>query len=295
VDADGSRNGVRPDVVEGAPMRRSPALDAMVRAAEKAARRLQADFARAGEVTVREKGPADFVSSADLASQDILERELGDAFPDHELVLEENGEPRRGAAQHPRLLVDPLDGTTNFVHGIPHFSVAIGLDGPAGVTAGVVLNAGTGELFFAERGAGSWVGGASPRRLHVSKALALADAVVGTGIPNRGGKDHAGYLAALAGVMEEAAGIRRLGSAALDLAYVAAGRFEAFFERGLSPWDVAAGSLLVTEAGGVVSRSNGTPGTLEDGDILAACNPAMRDAMVARIGRLSAKAGDLAV
>ncbi len=263
-------------------MLRSPELDAMIRAGEKAARRLLADVVRAGGVTFEEKGPADFVSSADLASQDILARELGDAFPDHELVLEEGG---RGPSPsgRPRLLVDPLDGTTNFLHGIPHFAVSIALERDAVVELGVVLNAASGELFYAEKGAGAWLGGGSPRRLRVSNASSLSNAVIGTGIPNRGGRRHAFYLAALAKVMEEAAGIRRFGSAALDLAHVAAGRFEAFFEQGLAPWDVAAGSLLVTEAGGVVSRSDGTASTLDAADILAACNESVQRAMVSRL------------
>jgi myo-inositol-1(or 4)-monophosphatase len=266
-------------------MSRSPQLEAMIRAAEMAARRLLLDFARADGVTVEEKGPADFVSSADLASQDILERELGDAFPEHELVLEEGPGGRRATGQ-PRLLVDPLDGTTNFLHGIPHFAVAIALETAGRVVAGVVLNAANGELFYAEKGAGAWLGSTSPRRLRVSEERSLSNAMVGTGIPHRGRGDHAAYLAALASVMEEATGIRRFGSAALDLAHVAAGRFDAFFERGLAPWDVAAGSLLVTEAGGVVSRTDGGAATLDGGDILAACSPAIRDAMVARLAPL---------
>jgi myo-inositol-1(or 4)-monophosphatase len=262
----------------------SAELEAMIHAAEKAARRLIADFTRDG-VTVEEKGPADFVSSADLASQDILERELGDAFPDHELVLEEGGSAGRSNGQ-PRLLVDPLDGTTNFLHRIPHFAVSIALEVRRDVVAGVVLDAATGELFYAEKGAGAWVGGAVPRRLRVARSQALANAMVGTGIPHRGRGDPAAYLAALSGVMEEAAGIRRFGSAALDLAYVAAGRFDAFFEQGLMPWDVAAGSLLVTEAGGVVCRTDGSEASLDARDILAACSEGVRDAMVQKLAPL---------
>jgi myo-inositol-1(or 4)-monophosphatase len=266
-------------------MHRSPDLEAMIRAAEKAARHLLADFVRAEGVTVHEKAPADFVSSADLASQDILERELGDAFPDHELVLEE-GTARMTSSGRPRLLVDPLDGTTNFVRKIPHFSVSIALERAGEVVAGVVLNAASGELFYAAKGAGAWVGCASPRRLRVSGAQALSNAMVGTGIPNRGRANHAAYLVALGSIMEEAAGIRRFGSAALDLAHVAAGRFDAFFEQGLAPWDVAAGSLLVTEAGGVVSRSDGAAPTLDARDILAACSHGVRDARIAKLAPL---------
>lgn len=266
----------------------SAELEAMIHAAEKAARRLVADCAR-DDVTVEEKGPADFVSSADLASQDILERELGDAFPDHELVLEEGGSAGRSNGQ-PRLLVDPLDGTTNFLHRIPHFAVSIGLEVDREVVAGVVLNAATGELFYAHRGAGAWVGGAVPRRLRVTTSQTLANAMVGTGIPHRGRGESTAYLAALSGVMEEAAGIRRFGSAALDLAYVAAGRFDAFFERGLMPWDVAAGSLLVTEAGGVVCRTDGSEARLDARDILAACSESVRDAMIQKLAPLQGKA-----
>jgi myo-inositol-1(or 4)-monophosphatase len=268
----------------------SSELEAMIQAAENAAERLRADFARADGVTVTEKGPADFVSSADLASQEILQRELGDAFPDHELVLEEGGaRPDAGRRHRGRLLVDPLDGTTNFLMRIPHFAVSIALEAGGAITGGVVLNAASGELFCAERGRGAWVRAAAPRRLQVSAVRELRNAVIGTGIPNRGGPDHVGYLSALRNVMGEVAGVRRFGSAALDLAYVAAGRFAAFFERGLAPWDVSAGSLLVTEAGGFVSRSDGAESLLDDGDILAACSREVQTALIERLAPLHSK------
>jgi myo-inositol-1(or 4)-monophosphatase len=234
---------------------------------------------------VTEKGPADFVSSADLASQEILQRDLGDAFPGHELVLEEG--PSRGRAETARvgrLFVDPLDGTTNFLKGIPHFAIAIALETGGTVVGGVVLNAASGELFYAERGSGAWVrAAATTRRLRVSDVRELGNAVIGTGIPNRGGKGHASYLTGLGNIMTDVAGIRRFGSAALDLAYVAAGRFEAFYERGLAPWDVAAGSLLVTEAGGAVSRSDGADSRLDDGDILATGTVELRRHLIERL------------
>lgn len=262
----------------------------MIRAAENAAERLRAEFARADGITVTEKGPADFVSSADLASQEILQRELGDAFPDHELVLEEGGQKARAERGHRgRLLVDPLDGTTNFLMRIPHFAVSVALETGGTITGGVVLNAATGELFCAERGVGAWVRSAAPKRLRVSAVRELTNAVIGTGIPNRGGTNHAGYLAALRNVMGDVAGIRRFGSAALDLAYVAAGRFAAFFELGLAPWDVAAGSLLVTEAGGFASRSDGAESSLDDGDILAACSREVQAALIERLAPLHSK------
>jgi myo-inositol-1(or 4)-monophosphatase len=267
---------------------RSPELEAMILAAEKAAASLRDNFLRGLEVTVTEKGPADFVSSADLASQDILERELGRAFPEYALVLEEGVLGKDDARRHRgRLLVDPLDGTTNFLRGIPHFAVSIALETRAAVTCGVVLNAATGELFYADRGGGAWVRAGETRRLRVSRAGGLDNAVIGTGIPHRGGARHADYLAALGNMLPEVAGVRRLGSAALDLSYVAAGRFDGFFERGLAPWDVAAGSLLVTEAGGVVSRSDGRESGLDDGDIVAACSPGVQKCLIDRLVPLS--------
>ncbi len=267
-------------------MRPSRETRTLCLAARKAARRLRADFGRRGEIAFREKGPADLVSAADIASQEILERVLRRAFPGHELVMEEGARRARGGGGGKRLLVDPLDGTTNFLHGIAHFSISIALQVGDAVVAGVVLHATSGELFYAEKGRGAWLDGKPPRRLKVSGETDLRHALVGTGIPHRGKPGQKPYLAALAGVMTKAAGIRRFGSAALDLAQVAAGRFEAFFERDLQPWDVAAGALLVTEAGGQVCGTDGRRTNLDGKDILAACNPRIQRALVKELAPL---------
>ncbi len=256
----------------------SPALLAMVRAARSAAESLSRDFRRIEDVHVTEKASGDFVSSADLRSQDVLRDELSRAFPEDLLVMEE-GEWADGPGPASRIYVDPLDGTTNFLHGVPHFAVSLARVVQGEVASGVVLHVASGELFVAERGHGAWLG---EQRLRVSTTRDLSLSIVATGIPERSRTGHDAYLLALGGIMREVAGVRRFGSAALDLAYVAAGRFDAFFERGLAPWDVAAGRLLVQEAGGVVTESDGSPGTLTGGDVLA-CNDAGLHAPLIRL------------
>jgi len=254
----------------------------MVRAAESAAESLRAALARPELLEVRAKKPSDFVSSADLRSQEIIRAELAAAFPNHELLLEE-GDERGARSGRPRFLVDPLDGTSNFLVGIPHFAVTIALEEEGEIAAGVVLDVPKRELFVATRGGGAWLNG---QQIHVSSRTDLTASVVGTGIPHHGRGDHAPYLAALAGVMREVGGIRRMGSAALDLAYVASGRFDAFFERWLAPWDVAAGALLVREAGGVVSDTSGGDAWLDAGDILASSSPPLHATMLERLAPL---------
>lgn len=184
-----------------------------------------------------------------------------------------------------RLIVDPLDGTTNFLHGIPHFAVSIALERDGQVVAAVVLDVAKQELYRAELGAGAWLG---DKPLRVSQETAFERSLVGTGIPHHGNSVHDAYLEALASVMRDVAGVRRMGAAALDLAYVAAGRFEAFFELGLAPWDLAGGILLVREAGGVVSKTSGEPVRLDDGDVLA-ITPALHPRMLAKWRAASAR------
>jgi myo-inositol-1(or 4)-monophosphatase len=237
----------------------------MVRAAELAGQGLVHDFARLSSLPISEKGPSDFVSSADLDAQARISAELGTAFPGYGFLVEEET-PDQVNTSDTRFIIDPLDGTTNFLRGIPHFSVSIALESSGEVVAGVVFNPMTSELFWAEKDGGCWLG---DRRVGVSSTTKIAHAIVGTGIPHLGRPEHAHFLSSLAKIMPEVAGIRRLGSAALDLAYVAAGRFDMFWERGLSPWDIAAGQLLVREAGGIVTKCNGAPMRLSDGDILA--------------------------
>jgi len=259
----------------------------MIRAARLAGESLRSDLARPELVEVREKSPSDFVSSADLRSQAIIRASLTEAYPTHGLLLEEGD--GRGTANAPRFVVDPLDGTTNFLHGIPHFAVSIALEANAEIVAGVVLDVMKGELFYAEKGQGAWLG---EQRLSVSRERDLSRSIIGTGIPHHGRGDHPRYLAALAEVMRDVAGIRRIGAAALDLAYVAAGRFEAFFEIGLAPWDVAAGALLVREAGGIVSQTGGASVHLS-GDVLASSSAELHAAMLARLAPLQAVAVSL--
>jgi myo-inositol-1(or 4)-monophosphatase len=244
---------------------RSVTVEVMISAARKAGDCLLHDFARLDEQRVVEKNPSDFVSSADFHSQEVLRAELAAGSPDCDLIVEED-DRRHPESARSRFVVDPLDGTTNFLHGIPHFAVSIGLVVGREVVAGVVFDPPKGELFWAEKGRGAWL---ADRRLCVSSERTLSRSIFGTGIPHHGTARHEEYLKALARVMSELAGVRRLGAAALDLAYVAAGRFEAFFDMGLSAWDVAAGELLVREAGGLVTREDGSEFMLEGGDVLA--------------------------
>ncbi len=223
-------------------------------------------FRQRDELVVELKGPADFVSTADLESQRTLQAALGAAFPDYGFLAEE-GPRAAGQTPRTRFVVDPLDGTTNFLQGIPHFAVAIALEHAGQVTAGVVYDPAKDEMFVAELGRGAFCGGS---RLHVSSDADLSSALVGTGIPHANARHrHARYLPMLGAIMGEAAGIRRFAAAALDLSYVAAGRFAAFFEYGLARWDVAAAGLLVQEAGGRVSEPDGGEGFLDSGDVLA--------------------------
>jgi myo-inositol-1(or 4)-monophosphatase len=260
---------------------RSRALEVMVRAATRAGEGLIEDLAKPDLIEVREKGASDFVSSADLRSQETIRAELAAAFPEHGLVLEEAD--NRDVTGRARFYVDPLDGTTNFLQGIPHFSVTIALEEDGELIAGVVFDPSKREMFSVEKGRGAWL---DQKRLRVSAERDLARTVIGTGIPHRGRGDHPRYLESLATIMRDVSGIRRFGSAALDLAYVAAGRFDAFFETGLAAWDVAAGTLLVREAGGVVTKTDGRPMRIADGDVLAASGETLHAALQARISSL---------
>ncbi len=246
----------------------STELATMMGAARSAGERLMHYFRGRSELEVNLKGPADFVSTADLESEQTLKGALLGAYPGRGLVGEESA-PTPGAAgtDSDRYIVDPLDGTTNFVHGIPHFAVSIALERGGRVVAGVVLDPAKDETFVAEEGRGAWLNGA---RLRVSTDTDFSRALIATGIPHASAPArHAAYLPMLAGAMRRAAGIRRLGAAALDLAYVAAGRFAVHFELGLKPWDIAAGALIVTEAGGTVSDFWGRESYLASGNVVA--------------------------
>lgn len=244
---------------------RSPTINVMTAAVRKAARGLIRDFGEVEQLQVSLKGTSDFVSSADLRTEKILRQELRKARPDFGFLLEEGGEVDMDRSQ--RWIIDPLDGTTNFLHGIPHFAISVGLQRDGELIAAVIYQPLTDEMFAAEKGAGAFV---NEHRLRVSARRKLEDAVIATGIPHRGRGDHALFMKQLQAVMAATAGIRRFGAAALDLAYVAAGRCDGFWEMDLKPWDMAAGALLVKESGGYVSDFSGGQNFLDGGDIIAA-------------------------
>ena len=258
---------------------RSATITVMIRAAFAAAKNLKRDFGEVEPLQVSEKGPGDFVSHADIKAERTLRTELLKTRPDYGFLGEE-GTEIKGDGRN-RWIVDPLDGTTNFLHGVPHFAISIGLERDGEIIAGVIYQPISDELFWAEKGNGAFVDTptARSRRLRVSGRKDPARALIGTGIPHLGRGDHAAYFAKLTAVSAHTAGVRRWGAAALDLAFVAAGRFDAFFEFNLSPWDVAAGLLLVREAGGFVGDISGQPYALGGASILAS-NAGLRDSMV---------------
>jgi len=260
-------------------MARSALLNVMVQAATKAGRSLARDFGEVQNLQVSLKGPGDYVSQADRKAEEIIHAELARARPGYAFLMEERGEVAGEDGQH-RWLVDPLDGTTNFLHGIPVFSISIALERQGQLVAGVIFNPAMDELYTAERGGGAFL---NDRRMRVAARSRLSDAVIGTGIPHLGRGHHGQALIDLKNVMGEAAGIRRLGSAALDLAYVAAGRMDGFWEDYLSPWDVAAGILMVREAGGFASDRAGGQDIYASGSIVAG-NEAIHRALLKQIG-----------
>ncbi|HET9352889.1 MAG TPA: inositol monophosphatase family protein [Sphingomicrobium sp.] len=243
----------------------------MTRAARKAAPRLRRDFGEVEQLQVSKKGPADFVSMADKRAEQTIIEELRNARPDWGLVVEEAG-VIEGSPDKPRWIVDPLDGTTNFLHGVPHFSISIAVEDktPSGtpeITHGLVYQPLTDESFWAEKGRGAWL---ADRRLRVSARRSLDEALIGTGLPHFGRGDVASWSRIFGAIAPEVCGIRRNGSAALDLAWVAAGRFDGFWEDDLDIWDTAAGMLLVREAGGFVSDYRGQDRMVERREYLAA-------------------------
>jgi myo-inositol-1(or 4)-monophosphatase len=246
-------------------MLRSALLNVMVDAARKAGRGLARDFGEVENLQVSVKGPGDFVTAADRKAEEVIRDALEKARPGYGFLMEEGGEIIGDDDQH-RWIVDPLDGTTNFLHGIPHFAVSIALEREGVLVAGVIHNPVTNELYVAERGKGAFLDG---RRLRVAARLDLSRALFGTGIPHAGKPDHGLFLRQLSAVMARTSGVRRMGAAALDLAYVAAGRLDAFWERGLNPWDVAAGMVLVREAGGFVTDFDGEQTVFTSGDVVA--------------------------
>jgi myo-inositol-1(or 4)-monophosphatase len=246
-------------------------ITVITRAARKAAPRLRRDFGEVEQLQVSKKGPGDFVSMADKRAEQTIVEELRNARPDWGLLLEEGGEIA-GDPSKPRWIVDPLDGTTNFLHGIPHFAISIAVeerrpDGRPEITQGLVYQPLTDETYWAEKGRGAWL---QDRRLRVSARRNLDEALIGTGIPHLGRGTTESWSRIYNAVAPEVAGIRRFGAASLDLAWVAAGRMDGFWEDDLDIWDTAAGILLIKEAGGFVTDYRGSDRSFERREYLAA-------------------------
>jgi myo-inositol-1(or 4)-monophosphatase len=261
-------------------MARSALLNVMVDAVRKAGRSLVRDFGEVENLQVSHKGPADFVSAADRKAEQVLFDELSRVRPGYGFLMEERGAVEGTDPAH-RWIVDPLDGTTNFLHGIPIFAISVALERAGQLVAGVVYNPVMDELFVAERGSGAFV---NDRRIRVAARSALPECVIGTGIPFLGRGDHPRFLAELNSVMGEVAGVRRCGAASLDLAWLAAGRFDGFWERELNPWDMAAGIVLIREAGGFVTDVKGGDRMFETRSVMAGNEDVRRrlEALIAR-------------
>jgi myo-inositol-1(or 4)-monophosphatase len=246
-------------------MLQSALLNVMVAAARKAARSLSRDFREVERLQVSVKGPGNFVSAADHRAEAILREELAKARPGYGFLGEEGGLVAGSDKTH-TWIVDPLDGTTNFLHGIPQFCISIGLERQGTMIAGVIYNPIVDELFTAERGKGAFL---NDQRLRVAARRDLTEAVFACGLPHRGRGDLALFRSEFEAIQDKVAGLRRFGAAALDLAWVAAGRVDAYWERDISPWDIAAGLLLVREAGGFVTDVDGEDTMMQTGSIVA--------------------------
>ncbi|MEO9190344.1 MAG: inositol monophosphatase family protein [Acetobacteraceae bacterium] len=261
----------------------------MASAAQKAAKRLLRDFSEVEQLQVSIKGPSDFVSQADIRAEATLREELDRARPGYAFLMEESG--ASGSENWAwRWVVDPLDGTTNFLHGVPHWAISIGLekrlpDGGSEIAAGLIYAPASDEMFWAEKGGGAFV---NERRLRVSARRELSEALFATGIPFAavGPARRAAFSRTLTSLMPRVAGIRRFGAAALDLAWVAAGRYDGYWELGLKPWDMAAGLLLVREAGGYATDPAGKD-PRDSGNVVAGnphLHPRLREAVIEGIG-----------
>ena len=250
-------------------MQGSANLNIMLKAARKAGRSLAKDFREVENLQASMKGAGDFVSKADLTAEAILKEELMEARPTYGWLAEEGGE-EEGKDPTRRWIVDPLDGTTNFLHGLPHWAVSIALEHKGKIVAGVIYDPSKDEMFFAEKGAGAWM---NEGRLRVSARNRMIESVFSTGLPFAGRADLPDTLQDLARVLPTCAGVRRWGAAALDLAYVAAGRYDGFWERRLNAWDIAAGLLIVREAGGLVEGLEPDTDPMDTGEILCASEP----------------------
>ena len=244
----------------------SALMTVMINAARKAARGLARDYGELENLQTSKKGAADFVSAADIRAEQTIFEELSKGRPKYGFVMEERGEIE-GSDNSNRWVVDPLDGTSNFLHGLAQFAVSICLERDRQPYAGVIFNPATNELFWAEKGEGAWM---NDKRLRVSARRSLDECLFATGLPFKGLPGREQSLKEVDSALSETAGVRRFGSAALDLAFVAAGRFDAYWERGLNSWDVGAGIVLVREAGGIVTEIEGGDRPMHAGSVLAA-------------------------
>lgn len=247
----------------------SALINVMISAAEKAGKGLIRDFGEIEQLQVSRKSLGNFVSTADRRSESILIQELSKSRPGFNFLVEESGELIR-SDQNNRWIIDPLDGTTNFLHGVPHFAISIALESNGEIVAGVIFNPVTDELYWAEKGKGAFF---NQRRLRVSGRRHLDEALLATGTPFGSRGDAKNFVNLVEKIMPYVAGLRRFGSAALDLAYVAAGRYEGYFEMNLQPWDLAAGSIIVREAGGYVTDFNGGKDFVKTGNVIAGNEP----------------------
>ncbi len=241
-------------------------LNIMIKAARRVARVLVRDFAEVENLQVSMKGAGDFVSKADLAAEKILRQELMEARPTYGWVGEEGGETP-GSDPTRRWLVDPLDGTTNYLHGLPHWATSIALEHKGKIVAGVIFDPIKNELFFAEKGEGAWL---NDKRVRVSARNRMIESIFATGLPFAGRSGLTESVDDLTNLLPQCAGVRRFGAATLDLAYVAAGRYEGYWERGLQIWDLAAGLIILQEAGGLFEAVNPKGSVLQEGSIIAA-------------------------
>ena len=231
----------------------SPLINVMIKAAKKASRGLRRDFNELENLQVMTKGPANFVTAADIRTQNTIYDELSYAKPDWSFIMEES-KPIRGSNPNSKFIIDPIDGTTNFMHGNPNFAISIAAEIDNKLEAALIYSPITDEMFIAERGKGAFL---NDKRIRVASRKKLSESILITGIPHLGRGDIDLFLREMKTLIPEVAGIRRSGSAALDLAWVAAGRYDAFWERGLASWDIAAGILMIKEAGGYAQGING--------------------------------------
>lgn len=243
-----------------------PTLNIAIKAARRAGSIINRASLNLDLLKVSTKQQSDFVTEVDKAAEAAIIEILRESYPDHSILAEETGESAGARGGEYQWIIDPLDGTTNFIHGMPQYAVSIALAHKGVVTQAVVFDPTCNELFTASKGRGAYL---NDHRLRVSKRTKLQDALIGTGFPYRAFQHIDAYLGMLRELLQTTAGVRRPGAAALDLAYVAAGRYDGFWEIGLSPWDMAAGSLLITEAGGLVGDLSGEADYLRTGNIVA--------------------------